>query len=62
MAPKDNNYALVFWVDEGTSTVVSCDIIKSQDRKEGKVAKVMLSDKSGKKMLHNCKIVKISRE
>lgn len=62
MPPKKScEFALVRWMQSGEINIISCDAMKSVDRKEGAITKLLWQDKERKtKEWHKVKILKIN--
>lgn len=58
MPRKNEDFALIWW-KSGSTDIVSCNKIKLKDRIEGKEIKLMWSDITGMKKLHDATIIKI---
>lgn len=53
-------YALIWWLSNGTTEVISCALIKSTHRVEGKTTKLYWVNKDGVRKLHDAKVLKIN--
>lgn len=64
MAPKkvynsNKKFALVRWIANGSTSVISCTLIRVKDQKEGHNVRLLWVDASGIEKLHEAKVLKI---